>query len=173
MLRACPPGFRLFSPLTCYVGDSNEETVVLDEVKSEFKEQVRMEGFGQLQTPVEHNAKNYQYLAKFDSRWRIYDRVLGNANNTLIPKGSCATDDNVIKHGSRIQILLGEKLITAFGTNTFEAADSGKDIKGNHIDLYWGCDAPSAADPDTPAGLSEEIAKGQQFRVVLLSEPRN
>jgi len=82
--------------LTCYVGNSNDETVVLDEVKSEFKTQVRMEGFGQLQTPVEHNGKSYQYLAKFDSRWRIYDRVLGNAGNTLIPKLSCATDDKVI-----------------------------------------------------------------------------
>ncbi len=155
--------------LSCRVGDSSQ-TIELPSVNSKFKNQVQMEGFGLLKEPVTINGKTYSYLAKFDSNWRVYDRVLGNSNNTLIAKESCATDSSVIKKGSRIQIMLGDELVTAFNGDTFVAADNGSAITGNHIDLYWGCDAPSPNNPSIPAGLAQGIATGARFRVILLSE---
>ena len=156
----------------CYIGDSNTNTVILSGVNANFKNQVVTEGFGLLTTPVVYNGITYPYLAKIDAKWRVYEHVLGNASNELVPKVSCATDGDVIKRGSRIQILLGDELLSSLENEQgiFVSDDTGHAINGNHIDLYWGCDAPSPNDPNIPAGLAQGIASGNHFRVVLLSE---
>ena len=158
--------------LVCHVGDSNTKTVIVSEVNSAFKRQVVEEGFGLLKTPIVYDGVTYPYLAKIDSKWRVYEHVLGSANNELVPRRSCATDGSVIKQGSRIQILLGDELLSSFENEqgVFVAGDTGSAITGNHIDLYWGCDAPSPNNPSIPAGLAQGIASGNRFRVVLLSE---
>lgn len=158
--------------LTCLIGDS-DKTIKLVSVNTKFKAQVKVEGFGLLKEPVTVNEKAYPYLAMIDPNkkiWRVYDRVLGSKNNTLIAKESCATDPNIIAYGSRIKIMLGDELISVFNSDTFVAADTGSGIQGNHIDLYWGCDTPSPNNQSIPAGLAQSIASGAQFRVILLSE---
>ena len=159
--------------VVCYVGDSNTKTVVIPSIIHSFREQVAEEGFGELLTPVVYDGQTYPYLAKIDSKWRIYQHVLGNHDNILEDKVSCAVDESVIPLGSRIKILFGDKELAAFGNDTFEACDVGdKDfIKGYHIDLYWGTDDPTPGSPSTPATYPKDTLKdGSNYRVILLSE---
>ena len=67
-----------------------------------------------LTTPVVYNGTTYPYLAEIDSRRRVYKHVPGSADNERVPKVSCATDGGVIRSGSRIQILLGDELLSSF-----------------------------------------------------------
>ena len=154
----------------CYVGNSNTNYVVIPYIVESFMEQVREEGFGKLSSPVVYNGESYPYLAKIDSKWRVHQHVLGSHDNVLEDKISCAVDETVIASGSRIKIMLGEQELAAFGNDTFTASDKGSSITGNHIDIYWGSDAPSHNNSSIPAGLPGGLKSGQSYRVILLSE---
>lgn len=157
--------------LDCLVGDSKTETIHLQGLNGNFCARVKIEGYGQLKTPVVHKGIEYPYLSYMGGKWCLDTIVRGSINNELVPKRSCAVDETVIARGSRIQIMLGEELMAAFGGNdVFIAEDKGDAVRNSHIDLYWGCDWPSTNNTSLPRGLAQGIASGNRFRVVLLSE---
>ncbi len=157
--------------LLCKVGSSNSSEATSITVKASFATQVRLEGFGELDSPyVAASGKKYSYLAYYQGYY-LSENVLGNRNNVLEPKISCAAFGPQFATGSRIRVVFeDESLQAAFGGDEFVVADVGDAIGPNRLDLYWGADVPSANNSSIPAGLPNGLPSTYSFRVILLSE---
>lgn len=118
--------------------------------QSQFLSRVRIEGIGQLTTPV----GGMGFIAFNGAYSFIAGPPVGNHNNALTPRQSCAADQTILAFGSSIRAD-DASIRTAFGTDTFSIDDVGGAIYGHHLDLYWGVANPrSAALVSMPAGTN-------------------
>jgi len=110
-----------------------------------FLRAVSVEGFGRLKEPY----KGMNYI-KYDGRWGYHERILGNRNNTLIPRRSAAVHrrNPLFKKGTPLTIL-DPAIYNALGTIDWRVADTGGGLHWWQIDLYW--------DEDNPLGPGIDI----------------
>jgi hypothetical protein len=103
-----------------------------------FLKAVTVEGFGRLKEPVD--GKGY---IKYDGRWGYSTRILGNRNNTLVPRHSAAVNrrNPLFTKGTQITIL-DPSVFDALGTIDWRVADTGGGLHWWQIDLYWDEDDP-------------------------------
>ena len=103
-----------------------------------FLKAVSVEGFGRLKRPFD--GKNY---IKYDGRWGYTKRILGNRNNSLVPRLSAAVHrrNPLFATGTQITIL-DPQVFDALGTIDWRIADTGGGLHWWQIDLYWDEDDP-------------------------------
>ncbi len=103
-----------------------------------FLKAVKVEGFGRLKEPFE--GKGY---VKYDGRWGYHKRILGNRNNTLLPRRSAAVHrrNPLFTKGSSLTIL-DPNVFGALGTVDWRVDDTGGGLHWWQIDLYWDEDDP-------------------------------
>lgn len=111
------------------------------------------EGYGRLSTP--YNGNSY---VKYDGSWGFASAVVGNRNNTLVAKSSCAVDghagERTIPNSAAIEIS-NQTVQSTMGTEDFQVADVGGGVASHQIDMYFGEDNPaSPSAPTLPAGAS-------------------
>lgn len=120
--------------------------------KKAFLDRVGVEGFGKLEKPFEE--KSYIAFDTTKNSFYLASHPVGNNNNELIPRVSCAVDINQIPYGAIITTL-NARIQQAFQTSRWRADDVGGAIGSNHIDLYWGEDDPrSFKNVSFPAGIT-------------------
>ena len=129
----------------------------------DFLRAVRVEGFGRLKEPH----RNMKYI-KYDGRWGYKNRALGNRNNTLVERMSCAAHrrSSVLKKRSRLTTL-SPLVRDVFDSIHWETADTGGGLHKWQLDLYWGEDDPRGPGRNVtrPAGTDFEY---ELFVPVLL-----
>lgn len=119
---------------------------------ADFVRAVVLEGFGQLAEPVDGKA----YLAY---NGRLHNRILGNRNNTLVPRESIAvyTRNPLVRSGRKVWVLDPE-VYNQFGAALFRVADTGGGLFHNQIDLYWGEDDPKGPGSGVARAASCDLA---------------
>ena len=116
----------------------------------DFLRAVIVEGFGKLEEPVD--GKPY---IKFDGRWGYDRRILGNRNNTLVPRVSVAVHrkNAAFEKNTRLRVL-DPDVFSSLGSVEWRVADTGGGLYLWQADLYWGEDVPLGPGMDRfrPAG---------------------
>lgn len=131
-----------------------------------FLEAVKIEGFGRINESV--NDRHYlQYVG--GGRYRFAKAPLGNRNNVLIPRQSCAiSSKNPFLDRGQIITIESPTIQKVTGTTQWRIEDTGAGIHPLQIDLYWGEDDPLGAVGRMrarPAGTRFEYAFGIRVRV--------
>lgn len=99
-----------------------------------FWSAVRLEGAGKLDD-AQHGKL---YIGHDGSNYFISTVALGNKNNALTEKVSCAADQaKTLAFGWKVRVN-DDKVKKAFGNDTFTVADVGGAINGYELDLYYG-----------------------------------
>lgn len=120
----------------------------------DFLTVVHTEGFGRITTSVNGN----NYIAFDGSNWSYASAPLGNRNNTLVAKCSCAVNGGsgtrTIPNTAAIKII-SSAVYTTTGVQDWSVADVGGGVAQYQIDLYLGEDNPaSSTNMFTPSGAS-------------------
>jgi len=119
---------------------------------TDFLKATYVEGFGRLKTP--ENGRNYlSYDGKF------HNRILGNHNNTLLPRESIAVHrgNPLLASGRRVWVM-DHEIYNEFGAVRMEVGDTGGGLYKSQIDLYWGEDDPLGPGIDVWRPASCDVA---------------
>jgi len=96
------------------------------QVKEDFIAEVKIEGWGKLETGL--------YLGWYDSMYHLSPDPL-DAYDTALSETSLAADPNVLPQGTKVYI---PTLPSPFDKIIFTISDVGPSINGKHVDVYTG-----------------------------------
>jgi len=96
------------------------------QVKEDFIDEVKIEGWGKLETGL--------YLGWYDSMYHLSPDPL-DAHDTALSETSLAADPNVLPQGTKVYV---PTLPSPYGQRIFTISDVGPSINGQHVDVYTG-----------------------------------